>query len=121
MECKLNELEKLTEFMKGLVAANQLMNRAAATGCFVEFICLATSIIDGSLRIGLILQYQLDANNCDIRIELVYQAESGRGLSERSIYTHALENKILTQEQFDLLKRLYKKRNKVVHRYVISC
>lgn len=106
--------------MNGFAAAHQLMNRAGSNGCFVEYVCLATSVIDGLIRVGLILQHQLDTKSRDIPIELVYQSEQGKIITERDIYKSASEKNILTNEQFDLLEELYKRRNKVVHRYIIS-
>lgn len=111
---------KFTDFMNGFAAAHQLMNRAGSNGCFVEYVCLATSVIDALIRVGLILQHQLDTRSRDIPIELVYQSAQGKIVTERDIYKSALEKNILTNEQFHLLEALYKRRNKVVHRYIIS-
>jgi len=112
--------EKFTEFMNGFAAANLLMNRAGNNGCFVEYVCLATSVIDALLRTGLILQHQLDTASTEIPSELIFQGDSDKTIDEQAIYTKALDKKILTQIEYDKVKNLYKRRNKVVHRYIIS-
>jgi len=106
--------------MNGFAAANILMNRAGNNGCFVEYVCLATSVIDAQLRTGLILQHQLESNSNEIPSELVFQGEDDKMISERSIYTRSLEKGVLSQLEFDRIEDLYKRRNKVVHRYIIS-
>jgi hypothetical protein len=112
--------ERFTEFMKGFFAANQLMNRAGNKGCFVEYVCLATSIVDGLLRMGLVLKHQLDSHSSEIPTELIYQAYDAKIISERIIYKKALEKFIIAHDHFVRLKDLYTRRNKVVHRYIIS-
>jgi hypothetical protein len=52
--------EKFENFMRGFSAAAELDARAARLGCFVECVCLTASVIDGLLRMGLILKHQLD-------------------------------------------------------------
>jgi hypothetical protein len=46
---------RIGQFMDGFVGAAELLQRAGQNGSFIEYICLAASVIDGSLRIGLIL------------------------------------------------------------------
>jgi len=106
--------------MKGFAAANQLMSRAGNKGCFVEYVCLATSVVDGLLRTGLVLKHQLDSHSSEIPTELIYQADDDKIISERMIYKKALEKGIISHDQFDRLEDLYTRRNKVVHRYIIS-
>lgn len=113
-------LEKFTDFLKGFAAAHQLMNRAGSNGFFVEYVCLATSIIDGLIRVSLILKHQLDTKSCNIPTELIYQSEQCKIITERAIYKSAFEKNILTIDQFKSLKTLYERRNKVIHRYIIS-
>jgi uncharacterized protein YecA (UPF0149 family) len=112
--------EKFTDFMNGFAAANLLMNRAGKNGCFVEYVCLATSVIDALLRTGLILQHQLDTASTEIPIELIFQSDDDKIISERTIYANALEKNILTPIDHEKIENLYQRRNKVVHRYIIS-
>ena len=46
--------------------------------------------------------------------------EGGKIISERNIYRFSLEQDIIDEELFALLNNLYEKRNRVVHRYIIS-
>ena len=106
--------------MTGFTAALELDKRAAKEGCFVECVVLSAAVIDGTLRMGLILKHQLETNSKDLIDELLYQEEDGNGISERVIYRRALSKNIITQETHDKLSALYNRRNRVIHRYIIS-
>ena len=115
-----SERDRLSHFMNGLVTATQLLQRAGENGFFVEYICLATAVIDASLRIGLILKHQIKTKTGEIIESLLYQANEDKIVAERQIYRMALQEDILSQDLFDKLETLYKRRNRVVHRYIIS-
>lgn len=106
--------------MNGFAAATQLLNRAGQNGFLVEYVCLATSVIDAILRIGIILKYQLKNRTDDILDELLFMGEEDKIVSEREVYRKSLEQDILDEKLFDRLNHLYKERNRVIHRYVIS-
>jgi len=106
--------------MIGFTAAVELDKRAAMEGCFVECVVLSAAVIDGTLRMGLILKHQLETNSKDLLDELLYQEEDEKGVSEREIYRRALTKRIITQETYDTLNALYDRRNRVIHRYIIS-
>lgn len=106
--------------MTGFTAAVELDRRAAKEGCFVESVVLSAAVIDGTLRMGLILKHQLDTNTNDLLDELLYQEEGEKGISEREIYRRTLDKRIITQETYDSLNALYDLRNRVIHRYIIS-
>ena len=106
--------------MTGFTAAVELDKRAAKEGCFVECVVLSAAVIDGTLRMGLILKHQLETNSKYLIDELLYQEEDGKGISEREIYRRALAKNIITQETHDSLSALYVRRNRVIHRYIIS-
>lgn len=112
--------QKFHNFMTGFAAAVELDKRAAKEGCFVECVVLSAAVIDGTLRMGLILKHQLDTNTNDLLDELLYQEEDEKGISEREIYRRALTKRIITKETFDRLNSLYDLRNRVIHRYIIS-
>lgn len=114
------KIDKFENFMNGFVAATQLLQRAGEKGFFIEYTCLSASIIDGLLRIGLILKHQLETKTDEIDESLLYQTNEDRIIPERKIYQIALEKTIISQELFDKLEELYKKRNRVIHRYIIS-
>lgn len=112
--------DKLEQFLIGLGAAVQLLNRAGKNGFFVEYVCLATSVVDALLRMGLILQYQLKNRTDDIPDEYLFQSEEDKIIPEREIYRRALKEEIIEQDLFNQLENLYRKRNKIIHRYIIS-
>jgi hypothetical protein len=112
--------KRLVHFMNGFAAASQLARRAAENGYMVEFIILAASVIDGCLRIGLVLQHQIDTQSLEIPEELVYQGDNDRAVSERQIYRYSLDRRVIDQALFDKLQELYTARNRVVHRYIVS-
>src|SRR5437870_733748 len=102
---------KLGHFMEGFVAATQLLQRARENGFLVEFVCLAASVIDGALRIALILQHQLQTGSAAILDDLLYQSDEDRIIPERVIYKRALEHGVIDQTLFDQPENLYAKRN----------
>ncbi len=113
-------IDKLSNFMNGFTASVQLSQRAGEDGFFIEYACLIASIIDGLLRIGLILNYQLKNRTDDVLDSLLYQSDEDKIISERHIYKMALEKNIVSQNLFNQLENLYKQRNRVIHRYIIS-
>lgn len=114
------EENKFYNFMKGLGAASQLLYLAKNKGCFIECVCLSATIIDASLRIGIILKHQLDTKTNIIRTDLLFQSGEDKIVSEREVYKKALFAGVINQDIHDKLELLYKQRNKVVHRYIIS-
>lgn len=114
------KINKFNNFMNGLAAAAQLLNRAVKHGSFIECVCLTASIIDGLLRMGLILKHQLRTRTKNVLDKLLYQSDEDKIVAERNIYKMAFEKKVISRQLFDRLEELYEKRNKVVHRYLIS-
>ena len=110
----------LEDFMNGFGAAVQLLNRAGQNGFIVEYVCLATSVIDAMLRVGLILQHQIKTRTDEIIDEVVYQGDGAKIITEREVYREALKECIIDEELYTQLNRLYDERNMVVHRYIIS-
>lgn len=114
------EEDKFYNFMKGLGAASQLLYLSKNKGCFIECVCLSATIIDASLRIGIILKHQLDTKTNIILNDLMFQSDEDKIVSERQVYKKALFAGVINQDIYDKLEFLYKQRNKVVHRYIIS-
>lgn len=109
-----------SDFMAGFAAARELHSRAGKNGSFVECVCLGASITDAMLRIGLILQYQINEKSRDIPLELVLQEPNDDPISEREIYRRAASASVINATTLAQLQALYTKRNSVMHRYVIS-
>jgi uncharacterized protein YutE (UPF0331/DUF86 family) len=112
--------EKFGKFMESFAAACELDARSATQGCFVECVVLSAAIIDALLRMGLILQHQIDTKSNSLIDELLHQGETDKAISERQIYKSALAQRVISREIFDELNSLYDRRNRVIHRYVIS-
>jgi uncharacterized protein YutE (UPF0331/DUF86 family) len=112
--------DRFVQFMNGLAAATQLLIRAGQKGFFIEYVCLATAVIDASLRAGLVLQYQIEKQTVEIPQKLIYQGKEEKGIPEREIYKQALKQGIIDRELYADLENLYIERNKVIHRYIIS-
>lgn len=106
--------------MQGFCASVELGLRAQNNGSFIECVCLYANQIDALLRIGLILKKQLENGSTELIEELLYQGEDDKKIMEKEIYKRALGAGIIDQEINDKLYALYDKRNKVVHRYIIS-
>lgn len=111
---------RLGHFLNGFAAAAQMARRAAEGGFAIEFIILGASIIDGALRIGLVLQHQIDTKSDEIPEELIFQRDEDKIIHERSVYKKALETGVIDEKLFNELQELYTLRNRVVHRYIIS-
>jgi hypothetical protein len=106
--------------MAGFAAAVELHGRASKSGAFIESVCLGASIVDAILRVGLVLQSQLDHRTGDIPLDLVLQSPGDKALSEREIFKRAVTRCVIDMVTFDDLQALYDERNRVIHRYVIS-
>ena len=111
---------KIDQFMDGFVGAAELLQRAAQNGFFIEYICLAASVIDGALRIGLILQHQLQTQSSEPLEDLLLQTETDPIVSEREIYRRAARDAVIDSGLSHKLEDLYSMRNRVVHRFIIS-
>ena len=112
--------DKFSNYMEGMAAAGKLLSRAHENGSFVESVCLSASLIDGLLRMGLILQHQIETESLEIIPELLFQGAKDKIVSERSVYERAELEGIIDARIRTQLDSLYSERNKVVHRYIIS-
>jgi len=72
------------------------------------------------LRIGIVLQQQLDNRTREIAPDLIFQGPQDKAISEREIYRRALAISVIDDATFARLQSLYDGRNRVVHRYIIS-
>ena len=106
--------------MSGFAAACELHARAGKAGSFVECICLGASLADAMLRVGLVLQYQLDHKTRDIPLSFVFEGPKDKAISERDIYRRAHAASVIDETTFNKLEDLYDQRNRVIHRYVIG-
>lgn len=117
---QIDQSEKLENFLSGFGAAVHLSRRAKENNCFIEQVCLYANIIDGMLRLSLIMK---DQNLCDgerLNEAYLFQSDDDKIISEKDIYKISLDEKIINDAVFKKLHVLYNKRNKVIHRYIIS-
>jgi hypothetical protein len=108
------------KFLSGMAAACVKFNEAVEKRCAIECIILAAAIIDGQLRMALILREQLQRNSRSFKNELLCQADDERGLSERSIFKMCRDAGIVDEPLFQRLGTAYDKRNQIIHRYLLS-
>jgi hypothetical protein len=108
------------DFMAGMAAATELYNRASENGSFVESVCLGASLVDAMLRVGVVLQKQIDEHTREVPLELVFQGPEDKPILERDIYRRALAASVIDESTFAQLQALYDERNRVIHRYVIT-
>ena len=107
-------------FMSGFTAARELHARAATAGAFLECVCLGASILDAMLRVGIVLQHQLDKKTREIPVELILQSKGDKAIPEREIFRRAHAASVIDDTFLELLQSLYDQRNRVIHRYIIS-
>ncbi|MBX3044109.1 MAG: hypothetical protein KIT33_04460 [Candidatus Kapabacteria bacterium] len=107
-------------FMIGVGASNYLLNIAIEKKSFIEATCLLANIIDALLRIGIVLKYQLINKNSRIERMWIYQGDKDKIITEKKVYEKAKEIQIISESLFNELFALYDKRNRVVHRFIIS-
>jgi hypothetical protein len=112
--------KQFQEFMAGFAAARELHGRAGTAGSFVECVCLGASLTDAMLRIGVVLQHQLDNRTREIPLDLIFQGPKDKAISERDIYRRAHAASVIDGATFTRLQSLYDERNRVIHRYIIS-
>ncbi|MDA1088286.1 MAG: hypothetical protein O2901_14890 [Verrucomicrobia bacterium] len=113
----ISALEKL---LQAVTAAAMLLNKAYEKRAALECIVLQANLIDGVLRVGLILKQQLDTGSCAIDDLLLMQSDDDRAISERDIYRRALVAAVIDQPLFDDLSSAYGVRNRCIHRYLLS-
>jgi len=111
--------DNLETFMQGMTAAAFLFNRAVEKRSALECLVLQANIIDGCLRIGLILKQQLDTCNAAVDQSLLRQKDEDPRISERDIFQRALNSGVIDGALHRTLSEAYEKRNKCIHRYLL--
>lgn len=117
---KVIALRRFGLFMASIATTIDLKNRAIENNSFIEYVVLSANSIDASLRLSIILTSQIENKNDEIDTNLLFQSESDKPIMEREIYKQTLDKGIISQEIYDELEELYKQRNRVVHRYIIT-
>src|SRR6266487_497937 len=112
--------QALEKFLQGMAAAVHLLNKAIERRSALECIVLQGNLADGGLRMALILKSQLDSRSNAIDDSLLSQRDSDPKVTERMIYSRCLQAGVIDQSLFDALSAAYDKRNKRIHRYLLS-
>tara|TARA_B100002049_G_scaffold42187_1_gene28675 strand:- start:145 stop:864 length:720 start_codon:yes stop_codon:yes gene_type:complete len=112
--------DKYEKFMSSLAASFDLLNEAFENKSAITIVIIIANQIDAYLRLALVMTTQLENNTNDIDISFLYQGENDKPITERKIYSLAKKANIISSELFEELERLYKIRNKMVHRFIIS-
>ena len=113
-------LRRFNLFMASIATTIDLRNRAIQNKSFIEYVILSASGIDALLRLSIILTSQIENENNEIDTTLLFQSESDKAIMEREIYKKTLEKNIISHDMYYKLENLYKQRNRVVHRYIIT-
>lgn len=114
------DLDKYEKFMASLAASFDLKNRALTNGSFIEFSIIVANQIDAYLRLAIVMTEQLKNKTDDLNLQYLFQAPTDKPVMERKIYSIAKDYDIISNNLYDALEELYKERNKMVHRYIIS-
>jgi hypothetical protein len=107
-------------YMSAIATIMELKSKAIETDSHIEYIVFSANHIDALLRLSIILNNQLARKNEDIDLSLLFQAETDQPIMERTIYKKCLDQAIISQTIFNELENLYKERNKVIHRFIIT-
>jgi hypothetical protein len=107
-------------YMASIATIIELKNKAIEKKSFIEYIVFSANHIDALLRLSIILNNQITKSNKDVDLKLLFQSENDKAIMERTIYKQCLDLHIIDQPLFDELENLYKERNKIIHRYIIT-
>src|SRR5882757_4539754 len=94
-------------FVHAFGAARVLLQRANKQGSLIEGLALYTSLVDGFLRIALVLKRQLRHRISRIDPSLISQEPNGKFFTERQIQRMAFEEGIIAESVFNELNVLY--------------
>ena len=115
-----SDMEKLDRFQGALAASYDLLDNAIESDSFIEVITIAANQIDAFLRLSIVIAIQLKNQTDEVPLKYLFQADNERGMMESKIYDDALKYKVITDDHRKELGSLYKLRNRVIHRYIIS-
>lgn len=112
----------ISNFLSGVGAAyNLLVDAIESKKSHIEQICLTATLIDGLLRLSLVMKQQLETGKEIVDPMLLFQGNRQvKYISERKIYERARHEKVITKTIERKLNTLYNQRNIIIHRYLIS-
>lgn len=107
-------------FLYAFGAARKLLERAQERGSLIEGIVVYVSLIDGLLRMSLVLDKQLAGNYTGDIDDYIQQVTGGPKFTEKMIYTEAHARGLIDDALRDEIIDLYNKRNAVIHRFFLE-
>lgn len=107
-------------YMSSIATIMSLKNNAVDRESYIEYIVFSANHIDALLRLSIVLTDQINNRTEEIDLKLLFQSESDKPIMERAIYQKCLELNIISNIIFNELENLYKERNKVIHRFIIT-
>ena len=113
----------ISNYFSGVGAAhNMLADAIEQKRSFIEQVCLSATLIDGLLRLSLVMKQQLDTNKAILDRSLLYQGKrkKAKSIHERKVYERASTEKIITKAICKELNFLFDQRNIIAHRYLVS-
>ena len=113
-------INTFANFIFAFGAARKLLKRAHDGGSLIEGMALYASLLDGFLRIALVLKRQLKNGNDAIDDTLISQTKGGKFYTERQIYRMALQEGVIDSEVYDSLGHLYDRRNEIIHKFFLT-
>lgn len=113
-------LDKYDRFTGALAASYDLLDASIESDSYIEIIAISANQIDAYLRLSLVLALQLKHLTNEIEVQYLFQADNEKGIMERDIFDDSLKFGVIDQNIFNKFTSLYKLRNKVIHRYIIS-
>lgn len=103
-------------FVYSVATARLLLQRAHDNGSLIEGMVLYVSLIDGLLRLSIILDKQLAGDPVTLE-EYMQQVPGGSKFTERAIYEEARLRGIIDEALRAEVVDLYEYRNAIVHRF----
>jgi hypothetical protein len=113
-------MDAFENFVYSYGAARDLLARAHRAGSLIEGLVLYVSLIDGLLRIALVLDKQLEDASGDVDFSYIQQEPGGRRYNEKEIYEQAHRRGIITTDMKAKIVDLYERRNAVIHRFFLT-
>lgn len=119
-EASRRDVAPFANFLRAFGACRLLLQKAHEEGSLVEGVVLYAALLDGQLRISIILRDQIDRKTEEIDEALVTQKNERSFFTERAIYQLAFAREIINQDILNELNDLYDKRNAIVHRFFLT-
>jgi len=110
------------DIIHSIATIRTLLQNAYEKGFVIEGICLYTSIIDGFLRLAIVYTrtQKTSDHTYTINKKIIRQDEGEEAYLEKDIYNIALQENVISDNLYNRLLKMYKFRNKAIHRFCIS-